>query len=526
MAQRKRRTVPRHGPRTGRGRIRRRPGPPRAKNGAAIRWRIAIVGRPNVGKSTLFNRLAGRRQAITDATPGVTRDPIAAPSRYDGRLLLIDTGGVAGAAEGLDRIVSDRAIESVRSADLTLFVVSVEEITGDDQALAETLRPFADRTVLVVNKVDTEDREAAVAGFAELGFPRIVAVSAAHGAGVRTLQDTIAAELSRLAPDGAARPATAPGEATLPEDATAAERTTATDRESAGIDAESVDSGDATDHAGPDTDATADAANVRLAIVGRPNTGKSTLMNRLVGAERSIVSDIPGTTRDVVEASFAYRDTEIHLADTAGLRRRSRVNEPVEYYSTTRAVDAIESSDVAILLVDAAEGLTDQDKKIAAVSVKRRTGVVIGLNKWDKFEQVPNRLQAMTDRIRFQFPVLGYAPVVALSAANGEGVDDLLDAVVKVARQRLMRIDTPALNKSLATWTKAYAPSRKGREIKIRYGTQLPGPGPAFVFFAGGPRGMDGEYRSYLANRIRESYGFSAVPVQVEIRRQAAGRRS
>lgn len=441
--------------------------------------RIAIVGRPNVGKSTLFNRILRRRVAITDDMPGVTRDTVERTGRI-GELdvLVIDTGGIGAGETELTRAVMERSRAAYRSADVILLVVDQAERTGEDEELAEDVRRSGRPAVLVVNKIDTEARRDAVVEFYGMGFPLLVAVSAAHGLGMDDLADAVTAALASRGP-------------------AVADDTVAPDDDD--LDAEPP-------------------SEIRLAIVGRPNTGKSSLLNRLARSERSIVSELAGTTRDPVEARFEADGTTFIVTDTAGIRRRNRIDESVEYYAVTRAFDAIDTSDVAILLIDATEGLGEQDKKIAARIEERGCGVVLALNKWDLLPDHGNQLNALTDRIRFLFPVFAHVPVLAVSAHTGYGVDLLLSRLVQVRAELFRRVDTGPLNQHLKRWLDQTPPPSGKRPIKVRYMTQV-GVNPVrFIAFVNRTRGFPEFYRRYLVNRIREDLGFHHVPIRLDLR--------
>ncbi|MFW6234975.1 MAG: ribosome biogenesis GTPase Der, partial [Spirochaetota bacterium] len=326
--------------------------------------RIAIVGRPNVGKSTLFNRLSGSRIAITDHTPGVTRDSVESSVRIGSHAcLLVDTGGYVEGNEGFDRLVRERSLTEAGRADLIMFLLDVTELTPEDEEVADVLRRYSDRVIVVVNKVDSSKRELLLPEFYALGFPLVVAISAAHGLGVDELRETVSEQLESHGHTGA----------------------------------ETVDEPQlSTPGSGP----------VRITILGKPNTGKSTLTNRLLGEDRSIVSSIAGTTRDIVAGTFVFKKRSFTVMDTAGIRRKRSVSDSVEYYSVNRAVQAAEECDVAVLVIDAEEGLAEQEKKIAQVIIRRGKSLVIALNKWDIIKDVPNMLQAVQDRIAFVFPIL------------------------------------------------------------------------------------------------------------------------
>jgi len=440
--------------------------------------RIVIVGRPNVGKSTLFNRLAHSRVSITDPTPGVTRDIVEAPGSVGGRTAtLVDTGGYTLGEEGFDPLVRERSLEAALEADVILFVLDVTDLTAEDEEFADTLRPLSDRTVIVVNKVDSAKRELLLGDFYGLGFSELVSISAAHGLGVEDLDEAIERVLSRTSPDSA-----------------------------------------------PDTDESVELGGsrreeIRIAVLGKPNTGKSTLANRILGRERSITSEIAGTTRDVVGGEVEWGGTHLEVLDTAGIRRKRSVEEAVEYYSVNRAVQAAEACDVAVLVVDAREGLTEQDKKIAQIVVRRGKAIVIALNKWDLMDDIPNLFHAVRDRMSFVFPVLRYAPVVAVSATEGDGIEELLNNVRLAFCESIRRIDTGELNRKLEEWVQRTPPPVIGRgRLKFRYMTQVSTRPPTFVLFANRDRGIPDSYLGYIRNSIRDELGFGHVPIRLELR--------
>ncbi|TVQ27698.1 MAG: ribosome biogenesis GTPase Der [Spirochaetaceae bacterium] len=448
--------------------------------------RVAIVGRPNTGKSTLFNRFVGRRRAITDPTPGVTRDPIEVRVELSGRpIVIIDTGGYTTDRDELARLISGRALSAIESADVILFLVDATGATALDREFLELLNTARDRIILVVNKVDSADRESLVWDFYEFGIESVIAVSSAHGLGMNALEAAIGEKLADVRARTPVR--------------TAAASTEQPDRESG-------------EGLTPDV--------TRLAVLGRPNTGKSTLVNRLTDSDRSMVSDVPGTTRDVIEGGFTRGRKRYAILDTAGIRRKSRVSENIEYYSVTRAIDSIDDAEVVVLVVDVVRGLSDQDKKIAGLIVDRGRGLVLALNKWDLLPDVPNQFTAVSDRIRFQFPVLSFAPMVALSAQNGLGVDALIREVDQVRSQLNRRVDTGLLNRHLKAWLERTPPpvvGRRGRP-KMRYITQATRFPMTFVAFVNRKKDFTDSYVGYLKNQIRADFGLTKIPFRLELR--------
>ena len=464
---------------------------------------LAIVGRPNVGKSTLFNRLLARRRAITAAAPGVTRDVVEEGVVLAGRQFrLIDTGGVGDRSDPLGAAVGSRALAAADAAAAIMLVVDVAGVTPQDEQLADELRAANDRVLVVVNKVDHSGRDAAVWDFYRLGYRTVIGVSAAHG---RNMSALTGALVERAAPTGhlvAAGAATDERARSL-RDVDDDERRRAIDR------LPTVPGRGSDAHRGP---------VMRMVIGGKPNTGKSTLLNRLLGEQRALVSATPGTTRDPLAGRLSHGGTRIELIDTAGMRRRSKVQDEVEYFAVNRGAAALAQADVALLLVDAGDGLAEQDKRIAAIAMRRGVAVLIALSKWDLLTPQPNLVAAMVDRIRFQFPLLHFAPVLPLSGRTGYGVDRVLTKAVSLHRQLTRTIPTAKLNQALARWAREYVPTSRGREIRVRYATQTSTNPLRFVCFLNHARGAGAAYRRFLENRIRTELGFAEVPLTVEFR--------
>ena len=434
---------------------------------------MAILGRPNVGKSSLFNALVGKRRSITHSEPGVTRDTVEEACTLGGiPLLLVDTGGFTPDGRGIERIVSDRSLATAGASDLVLLVLDATQTTAEDEDFVARLRPLSDKLLVVVNKADTPDRDSLVWNAHAHGFPQVIGVSAAHGRNLPQLKELIASLLSKREPNDAemTEPADSPGDV------------------------------------------------VRIAILGKPNTGKSSLANRLIGDDRSIVSPVPGTTRDVVEGRFQHRGRTFAVLDTAGIRRKSKVTDSVEYYSVNRAIESIRRADLVFLLIEASEGLVDQDKKIAGQALKEGRGIVIVPSKWDLLEKSPGLLAQVTDRVRFQFPVLGFAPIVPVSSLTGFGISSLLDTSVAVWGQLHRRIGTGRLNAALQSWLSRYPPPGRGT-WKIRFATQVGTDPVRFVVFVNRTGGFPPAYLSYMENCIRRDLGFSLVPISLSLRK-------
>jgi len=435
---------------------------------------VVLAGRPNVGKSTLFNRLLRRRRAITDPTPGVTRDPIEERAFIAGKpLRLIDTGGFKLEREdpslgfSLDGLVVERTLEIIEEADLIVLLLEAGELTAEDEEFISLLRPRWSKLIAVVNKTEGGRREAESWNALQYGFEELLFISAEHGDKIAELEAAIVSRLdfSNVEPD-------------LKKEGT-----------------------------------------ISLALLGKPNTGKSTLSNRLTASAASIISPVPGTTRDVVEGEFRYKNKNFRVLDTAGIRRKSKVTENIEYYSVNRAVKTLDQADIVFLLIDAQEGLTEQDKKITALACAKGRGIIFALNKWDTMPQIKNTLAAAKDKIHFFFGQMEYAPIVPVCATDGTGVDELLETAIRLYSQLCRRTETAALNKALAAWLEEYPPPQGPRtRFKVKYAVQVSANPAKFVFFVSRPDAVSDAYRSYLCNKIRKDLGYSQIPIEVEIR--------
>jgi GTP-binding protein len=441
---------------------------------------VVIAGRPNTGKSTLFNRFLHKRRAITDPTPGVTRDPIEETAYIDGKpFRLMDTGGFKLARDSvapesleaqMDALVVEKTLSSLKNADLILLLLDAEQFTSEDEEFIALLRPHWNKLVVAVNKTEGGRLEENAWNYARFGFDSLLCISAEHGDRFPELCELIAGRLKL------------------------AEKETGEAEESNAV--------------------------TRIAVVGKPNTGKSTLTNRLTKSDKSIVSDFAGTTRDVVEGFFSYKEHNFQILDTAGIRRKAKVTENVEYYSVNRAIKTLDNCDVVFLLIDAAEGLSEQDKKITSLAYERGRGIIFALNKWDEQDADKKTFKKAEDNIKIMFAHMSYAPVIALSAKTGTGVGTLLNAALELHGQLTRKIDTAALNLALADWLAAYPPpSNGGQRCKLRYITQA-GVNPVrFLIFCNRPELLPGSYVSYLKNKIRSDLGFDKIPVQLEVRK-------
>lgn len=431
---------------------------------------VVIVGVPNSGKSTLFNRLTHTRRAITSKERGVTRDLIKAPSSSSGfEYMLTDTGGIKGSTDDvIDNAVKERSLSVIENADAILFVVDAKNFSSEDEEIVEYLRPYSDKVILVVNKLDSIEQDSLLWNFYSYGFKRVVGISAEHNRGIDALNEHIA---SLLALSGK-------------------EKRTVKKEE-----------------------------GIKVSIMGRPNVGKSTLINALTEKDVSIVSPISGTTRDTVSEVTNKFGIPLIITDTAGIRRKSKVKEDVEYYSVNRAISTIESADVVILLISAEEDVSDQDKKIASLIVERGKPVILAINKNDFFT-VNGAENAYIDRLRFLFPVLSFAPVVSISAKNKTNLSALVKKVEMVYKENNKRISTADFNEALTRWKNNQSPSRgkDGRSYKVLYGTSVSVAPQEFVLFVNRADGFPENYIAYIKNKIRSELSLAHVPIKITLR--------
>lgn len=436
---------------------------------------IVIAGRPNVGKSTLFNALTHTKRAITDPTPGVTRDPVEGTCFLDGMPVhLMDTGGYKltrdfkSRESEMDDLVVEKTVSMIRKADRILLLLDATEITAEDEELIDHLRAYSEKLVVAVNKTEGGKNTHLAYNYLSYGFKEVTLISASHGDNLSELQKKMIE----------------------------------------GLDFSNVTEGSEEDKP------------IRIAILGKPNTGKSTLSNALTHTESSIVSDYAGTTRDVVEGSFRYNGRDIQILDTAGIRRKAKVKEDVEYYSVNRAIKTLDECDIAFIMIDAVEGLAEQDKKITSLAFERGRGVIFVLNKWDLMEDQSNKaIRHAQDWIQTMFGHMNWAPIVTLSAKNKDGIKNLMNTALEVYSQLTKKVETSALNLALKDWLFKYPPpATKAIHFKIRYMTQTSINPVNFLIFATSPDNVPESYVSYLKNRIREDLGFDHIPVQIEMK--------
>jgi len=460
---------------------------------------VAIVGRPNVGKSTLFNRLIGERRAIISDVAGTTRDRVYGTSDWNGRTFtVVDTGGLElEPGTPIEERVQDQARVAVEEADLVLFVVDAHAgLAPLDHEVADRLRRADAPVILVVNKGDNPAREADAVEFYAIGFDPSITISAQHGRNTGDLADLI---VEHLPPPSEAEAAAS----VLPDDLS--------EEDMAAL-------------------AESELGAPRVAIVGRPNTGKSTFINRVLGEDRLVVSDTPGTTRDSIDTAVRLDDTDLVLVDTAGIRRRGSIDRGIERYSVLRSMKAIDSADVAVVMTDATEGYTAQDAHVVGHVLEAGKGIVLVLNKWDAVAKDEHTADAWLKRLRREAPYLAWADIVFASALTGQRVERILREALRVAEERYRRVPTGELNRVVMDAVREHPPSHvRNRLPKIFYATQVGVAPPTFVVFVNDPTLVHFSYRRYLENRIRAAYGFLGTPIRLVLRQresEEAARRS
>ena len=435
---------------------------------------VAIVGRPNVGKSTFFNRLIGQRKAIIADVPGTTRDRLYGDSDWNGRVFtVVDTAGLLFQEEDenaplaeIARHVRAQAELAIDEADVIIFLVdAVDGMTTADAEVAEALRQTYKPVILAANKADNKERAHNAVEFYALNLGEPIPLSAYHGIGTGDVLDRVAELL-------------------------------------------------------PVVEAAEEDERIKIAIIGRPNVGKSSLLNKLLGQERSIVSAVPGTTRDTIDTPLEVDGAQVLLIDTAGIRRRGKVERGIEKYSVLRAMRAVERADVALLLIDAEEGVTAQDTHIAGMILEQLKGVAILVNKWDLIAKDNDTFNAFTRHVREQFNFIPYAPLLFVSALSGQRVDKIIPLALEIAQERQRRIPTAELNVLLREAVYDHPPTavHKGAHLRIYYATQPQVAPPVFLFFANHAEEIHWGYERYLENRIRDKYGFTGTPIKIVFR--------
>jgi GTPase len=457
---------------------------------------VVLIGRPNVGKSTLFNRITRTRRAIVTPVAGTTRDVIHQTATWRGaEFTLLDTGGMFGATDDpLLNLVVEKGRRAIEQADLLLFVLDGDQgVVSGDLEIVAGLRATDTPILAVVNKIDIKKARDAALQFYELGFDPVFEVSAEHGTGVSDLLDEI---VGRLRKEGLRGPELDGGRADAQEGEEEAKETS---------------------EKGP-------RRETSVAIVGRPNAGKSSLVNRLLREERMLVSELPGTTRDAIDTVLKWHKREFRIVDTAGIRRPGRVGRSgqVESLSVLVARRAIEKADVVVLVVDATVGATDQDGAIAGEADRQGRGVIIVANKWDLVkEKGPDFVRTFDENLRHELKFLDYAPVLHISAATGERAPKLLEAIDRVADARMRRVPTPELNRFVQAVTSVHPPASPGRrQVRVLYAAQTSVAPPTFVFFTNVATSFHFSYERFLVNQIRDSFGFAGSPIRVQVRRR------
>ena len=431
---------------------------------------VAIVGRPNVGKSTLFNKLIGDRLSIVKNEPGVTRDRLYRETEWSGKeFLLVDTGGLEPRTNDfMMSKIKQQAQVAIDEADVIIFLVDGKAgITGLDEDVANVLRKQDKKVVVAVNKIDNYMRDQEnILEFYALGFEEVIGISGEHKTNLGDLLDAVVEKFD---------------------------------------DEKEVEEED----------------SLKIAILGRPNAGKSSLVNKLLNEERSIVSDMAGTTRDAIDSSLKYDGDKFTLIDTAGIRRKSKVEDSIEYYSVLRAVKSIKRADVCVLMLDATELLTDQDKRVAGLIYEERKPIILAVNKWDLIEKNNNSVKEFTELVKADLSFLDYAPIVTISALTGKRTINILEQARFINEEYHKKITTGLLNQILAEIiAQNPVPTRKGRAVKINYATQVSQAPPKFVFFSNNPDLIHFSYQRYIENKLREYFGFEGCPIDIVFNRK------
>jgi GTP-binding protein len=433
---------------------------------------LAIIGRPNVGKSTLYNRIIRKRDAIVDDQPGVTRDRKYTDTDWNGvNFTLIDTGGYLPDSENLiHQAVLNQVHQAIAEADVIAFLVEVTTgITSIDEVIARILKRSTKQIILTVNKVDNESRELELGEFYKLGLGEPIPISAISGRNIGDFLDRVIS----LFPDSK-------GKYEKSEE-----------------------------------------PEIKIAVVGKPNVGKSSFVNAILGQDKLIVTDIPGTTRDAIDTLFKYYGHRFLLIDTAGLRKRSRVKEAIEYFSTVRSFSSIQRCDVAVVIVDAQDGITDQDKKVIEEAIRFKKGIILAVNKWDLIEKDARTAIEYERDIKDAIPYLNYLPIIFISALTNQRVFKVIEIASSIFQERGKQIKTSELNEFFEPLIKGTPPAAVGgKEIKIKYITQIKTRPPVFAFFCNHPKLIKANYRSFLENKFRQQFGFFGVPLTFVFRRK------
>ncbi|ACB85204.1 ribosome biogenesis GTPase Der [Natranaerobius thermophilus] len=431
----------------------------------SVKATVALVGRPNVGKSALFNRIVGQRISIVDDTPGVTRDRIDGKGEWSGHSFnLIDTGGIFDEEDDILKQVVIQAEVAIDEADVIVFVTDGRDgITPADEEVAATLRKTKKPVLVAVNKSEGNYDQYAME-FYQLGFEQVISISALHGTNTGQLLD----EIVELLPEQEYE------ELNYHED------------------------------------------DIMLSVIGRPNVGKSSLINKILNKERLIVSNMPGTTRDAIDTVIEREDQKYVFIDTAGLRKKSKIDERLEKYSVIRSIKGMERSNIALLLIDVTKGILEQDKKIAGLAEEKGKGLIILLNKWDAIEKDGKAGDKYYETVRLELPSVNYAPIMFLSAQTGKNVEKIFPVIDKVSKEHSKRITTADVNRVIEDAVNyTPPPSKKGKRLKIYYATQVRTRPPTFVLFVNNPELMKNSYKRYLQNQLRRAFGFEGTPIRI-----------
>lgn len=441
---------------------------------------ISILGRPNVGKSTLFNRLTKTKKAIIDDTPGVTRDVLKQEfllGENEIPVILQDTGGLTDEGDILNPLVQKKSVEALKTSDLILFMVEAKNVLPIEEEFINMIRKSGKPAIIIMNKSDSLDKDIYIHDFHQYGLGEPLPISAAHNRNIDELLEMIEAKLQLNIEEE-------------DEDASNEETETSEAKEQ-------------------------DESLIKIAIVGKPNVGKSSLLNKITQKERSIVSNIPGTTRDIIDESITYKNHEFRFLDTAGIRKKSKVSEDIEYYSVNRSIKAINDADITLLVIDSLEDVSEQDKKITDQIVKNGKGLIVLFNKMDLYDNSEEAIKKRREILEFKFPQISYAPTLAISAVTGKGIGSLLEKILLVKGNLNRKITTSKLNAFIQDVVKRYQPSSKKGVLRISYGVQSSIAPVEFIFFLNNTSLISDNYRQYISNRLREYFHYEGVPIKI-----------